>query len=389
MLLCEISKTQAGFRRDSGTRNQVLNLKLIAGKAYEYNTPLFCCFIDYSKAFDCVDFSKLWTSMLTLGVPRYLVSTLASLYEGQRALIETPVGRSNALCIGRGVRQGCPMSPTLFNLYSEVIMRQALDGWKGGFCVGGQKISDLRYADDVVLIATSEEQLQQLVDRVATVSAAFGLRLNSKKTEVMVFARTPVQANVQHHGEPLKQVTDFTYLGCVFNSNNDQAKEIRRRITLAKSAAGKLGDIWKGKSIPLDLKRSLMEMMIWSIMSYGSETWIYNKDVLRKILTFETWCYRRILRISWTERVTNEEVYRRIGSQPKLSTQLLQRRLGFFGHTVRKDGLTLQLIEGRVNGKRPRGRPRTTWLKDICYHTKLTTTQLMQAARNRRIGNPT
>jgi len=102
----EISESQAGFRRDSGTRDQILNLKLVSKKAYEYNKTLYCCFIDYTKAFDCVDFSRIWNGLASVGIPPYLVNCLQSLYRGQKAKIETPVGTSEPLSIGRGLIRG-------------------------------------------------------------------------------------------------------------------------------------------------------------------------------------------------------------------------------------------------------------------------------------------
>ena len=111
--------------------------------------------------------------------------------------------------------------------------------------------------------------------------------------------------------------------------------------------------------------------MIWPIMSYGSETWIYLKSVQNMINVFERWCYRRMLRISWTEHVTNEEVFNRANTKPTLLDGLLKRRLAFHGHLVRKGVITLDLMIGRLHGTRPRGRPRTTWLKDLATQANI------------------
>ena len=334
--------------------------------------------------------------MNRLGMPTYLTNSLASLYDNQMAVIDTPVGRSDALSIGRGVRQGCPLSPTLFNLYSEMIMREALDGWNHGVRINGEYLSDLRYADDVVLMATNEDQLQDLVNRVGETSARFGLKLNEKKTEIMVFARTPTPVSIKYQDQPLKQVNEFTYLGALFNSDCSLIGEVKRRIVLAKKAAGKLNDIWQGRDISLTIKKRLMEMLVWSIVSYASETWTYNKNVLKRISSFETWCYRRILMISWKDRITNEQVYNRTNSQPKLCNQLLMRRANFFGHLVRKEGLSYKLMVGRVLGFQIRGRPRTSWINDMSQHLSVPVKSMFRSARNReewrkmvaRIGNP-
>ena len=106
-------------------------------------------------------------------------------------------------------------------------------------------------------------------------------------------------------------------------------------------------------------------------MSYGSETWIYLKSVQNMIDVFERWCYRRMLCISWTEHVTNEEVFNRANTKPTLLDGLLKRRLTFHGDLVRKCGITLDLMIGRLHGTRPRGRPRTTWLKDLATQANI------------------
>ena len=121
----------------------------------------------------------------------------------------------------------------------------------------------------------------------------------------------------------------------------------------------------------MPLKRKLVQLMIWPIMSYGSETWIYRKSVQNTINVFERWCYRRMLRISWTEHVTNEEVFNRVNTKPTLLDGLLKRRQVFHGHLVRKGGITLDLMIGRLHGTRPRGRPRTTWLKDLASQANI------------------
>ena len=127
-------------------------------------------------------------------------------------------------------------------------------------------------------------------------------------------------------------------------------------------------------------------------MSYGSETWIYLKSVQNMIKVFERWCYRRMMRISWTEHVTNEEVFNRANTKPTLLDGLLKRRLAFHGHLVRKDGITLHLMIGRLHGTRPRGRPRTTWLKDRATQANISYKEAITIPRDRKkwrsVGNP-
>ena len=194
----EFSETQAGFRKDNGTRDQILNMGLICE-----NKNVYCCFIDYSKAFDCVDFELMWRTLLSVDIPKYPVECLKDLYQNQTAEVEIAVGRTGPLSVQRSVRQGCPLSPMLFNLYSELIMIHALEKWEDGIAIGGKFYNNLRYADDVALLATTECNLQQLVNDVGKTSERFGLSLNAKKTQVMVICRHTSSINIMYNRAPL------------------------------------------------------------------------------------------------------------------------------------------------------------------------------------------
>ena len=143
---------------------------------------MFMCFIDCQKAFDCVDHEKLWIVLTQMGVLMHLVILLKELYTNQVATVRTEFGEIDA--IGRGVRQGCILSPCLFNSYAESIMREALINWNGGVKIGGQRISNLRYADDNTLLSRAEAELTELLKRVMTGSEKAGLHLNITKTKM-------------------------------------------------------------------------------------------------------------------------------------------------------------------------------------------------------------
>ena len=208
-------------------------------------------------------------------------------------------------------------------------MRHALEKWEGGIERGGKLYNNLRYADDVALLATTEGKLQELVNAVGKASERFGLSLNAKKTQVMVIGRHTSTITIMYNGAPLEQVKQFIYLGASFNEKGDTIKEVKRRVAIAKRASGDLHRIRRNRELPIPLKRKLVQLMIWPIMSYGSETWIYLKSVQNMINVFERWCYRRMLRISWTEHVTNEEVFNRANTKPTLLDGLLKETTGF------------------------------------------------------------
>ena len=158
---------QAGFRKGRGTRDQIANICWTIEKARKFQKSIYFCFIDYAKAFDCVDHNKLWKILKEMGIPDHLTCLLRNLYAGQEATVRTGHGTTDWLQIGKGVGQGCILSPCLFNFYAECIMRNAgLEETQAGIKIAGRNTKNLRYADDITLMAESEEELKSLLMKV-------------------------------------------------------------------------------------------------------------------------------------------------------------------------------------------------------------------------------
>ena len=150
----ELPEVQAGFREGRGTRYQIANICWIIEKPREFQKNIYFCFIDYTKAFDCVDHNKLWKILKEMGIPDHLTCLLRYLYAGQEATVRTGHGTTDWFQIGKRVRQGCKLSPCLFNLYAEYIMRNAeLDEAQAGIKIARRNINNLRYADNITLTA--------------------------------------------------------------------------------------------------------------------------------------------------------------------------------------------------------------------------------------------
>ena len=146
---CELPDVQAGFRKGRGTRDQMPTSVGPLKKQESSRKNIYFCFIDYAKAFDCVDHNKLWEIVKEMGIPDHLTCLLRNLYAGQEAIVRTGHGTADWFQIGKGVRQGCILSPYLFNLYAEYIMRNAgLEEAQAGIKIAGRNINNLRYADD-------------------------------------------------------------------------------------------------------------------------------------------------------------------------------------------------------------------------------------------------
>ena len=179
----ELPDVQAGFRKRRGTIDQIANICWIVEKAKEFQKNI--CFIEYVKAFDCVDHNKLCRIPKEMGIPDHLTCLLRNPYVGEEATVRIGHETTDLLQIGKGVHQGCILSPCLFNLYAEYIMQNArLDEAQAGIKTAGRNINNLRYADDTSLIAESKE-LKSLLMKVKEECEKFGVKLNIKKTKIM------------------------------------------------------------------------------------------------------------------------------------------------------------------------------------------------------------
>ena len=181
----EFPDVQTGFRKVRATRNQIANSRWIIKKASEFQKQKIC-FIDYAKAFDCVDHNKLWKIPQEMGISDQLTSLLRNLYASQEARVRTIYGKMDWFKIGKGVYQDCILSPSLFNFYAEYFMGNArLDEAQDGIKIAGRNISKLRYADNTTLMAESKEELKSLLMKVKEESEKAGLKLKIQKTKIM------------------------------------------------------------------------------------------------------------------------------------------------------------------------------------------------------------
>ena len=225
---CELPDVQAGFRKGRGTRDQIANICWIIEKAREFQKNIYFCFIDYTKAFDCVDHNNQW-KMKEMGIPDHLTCLLRNLYSGQEATVRT--GHDTRLLPNQGgVHQDC-MSLCLFNLYAEYIMRNAeLGEAKAGIKFARTNINNLRNADDTTLMAEREE-LKSLLMKVKEESEKVGLKLNIQKKKMM--ASGPI-TSWQIDGETVERVADLFFRAAKSLQMVTSNHEITRHLLLGR-----------------------------------------------------------------------------------------------------------------------------------------------------------
>ena len=206
----------------------------ITEKAREFQKNIYFCFIDYTKAFGCVDQNKLWKILKEMGIPDHLSCLLRNQYAGQEAIGRTGYGTTDWFKFGKEVHQGCILSPWLFNSYAVYITRNAgLDEAQTRIKTARRNINNLRYADDTTLMAESKEELKSLLMKVKEESERVGLKLNIMKT--MIMASSPI-TSWQTDGETMETVTDFMFLGSKITADGDCSHEIKRCLFLGRKA---------------------------------------------------------------------------------------------------------------------------------------------------------
>uniref|UniRef100_A0A4W2HLX5 RNA-directed DNA polymerase n=1 Tax=Bos indicus x Bos taurus TaxID=30522 RepID=A0A4W2HLX5_BOBOX len=357
----ELPDVQAGFRKGRGTRDQIANICWIMEKAREFQKNIYFCFIDYAKAFDCVDHNKLWTILKEMGIPDHLTCLLRNVYAGQEATVRTGHGTTDWFQIEKGVCQGCILSPCLFNFYAEYIMRNAgLEETRAGIKIAGRNINNLRYADDTTLMAESEEELKSLLMKVKLESEKVGLKLNIQKTKIM--ASGPI-TSWEIDGAT---VSDFIFWGSKITADGDCSHEIKRCFLLGRKVMTNLDSIFKGRDITLPTKIHLVKAMVFPVIMYGCESWTVKKAERRRIDAFELWCWRGLLRVPWTARRSNKSILKEISPGISLEGMMLKLKLQYFGHLMQRvDSLEKTLMLGGIGGRRRRGRQRMRWLDGI------------------------
>ena len=255
-------------------------------KKQEFQKNTYFCFIAYAKAFDCVDHNKLWNILKETGIQEHLTCLLRNLYAGQEATIRTRHGTTNWFQIGKGVHQGCILSPCLFNFYAEYIMRNAgLDEAQAGIKIAGRNINNLRYADDTTLIAESEEELKSFLIKQESEKAGLNLSIQKMKT----MASSPI-TSWQIDGKTMETVTDFIFLGSKITADGDCSHEIKRCLLLGKKSYDKPRQHIKKQR--QDFANRLVQAMVFPLVTYGCESRTIKKPEHQRIDAFELWCWR-------------------------------------------------------------------------------------------------
>lgn len=318
--------------------------------------------------------------------PPKLLKMITSFHQDMYGFVQLNGSSSDPFPIINGVKQGCVLAPTLFGIFFSLLLswafRQSDEGVflhsrsDGGLFnlarlrartkVRKVLIRELLYADDAAITAHTEEALQRLINRFADACSNFGLTISLKKTQIMC-QDVSSAPNISIGNHTLEVVDKFTYLGSTLSNNLSLEDELNARIGKAATAMARLAKrVWDNTMLTSNTKMKVYQACVLSTLLYGSEAWTLYSRQEHRLNAFHMRCLRRLLGITWQDRVTNNDVLARAG-MPSMYALLTQRRLRWLGHVCRmEDGrIPKDVLYGELaTGTRPTGRPALR-LKDV------------------------
>ena len=390
-----IAEIQGGFRRGRGCTDQTFVVRQICEKYVKKGKDVYFAFLDLEKAYDRVDREAMWKVLELYGVEGRLLSAVKSMYADSRACVRVGSDRSEWFTVKVGLRQGCVMSPWLFNLYIDGVVREvnARVGGRGLKLVDREgndwEMNQLLFADDTVVMADSEEKLCQLVSEFGRVCEKRKLRVNVGKSKVMRCTRNEGSArlNVLLNGEALEEVDQFKYLGSIIAANGGVEADVSHRVSEGCKVLGAMNGVIRNRGLGMDVKRALYEKVIVPTVTYGSELWGMKERERQKLNVFEMRCLRSMCGVSRLDRLRNDVVRRMTGVRKELAVRVDRNVLRWFGHVERMDDdrLLKKVVSARVDGRGARGRPRFGWMDGVkkALGDRMDVREARERARNR------
>ena len=367
---------QAGFRPHFSTTDHLYTINQVIEKYNEFNKPLYLAFVDYAKAFDSIHHHSVINALESQNIPHTYIDLIDTIYKNSSANIILHISGPK-FSIEKGVKQGDPLSPKLFTSALQEVFKKLPDSWQSrGINVSGHQLTNLRFADDIVLFSTSSSELEEMLQDLSTASLEVGLSMNRSKTQIMT---NSTKRRVAVDGHALQYVDEYTYLGQIVSFNNRQDKEVERRIQNAWKTFWSLKEHMKGK-LPIALKRKLIDMCILPVLTYGAQSWSLTEQQKSKLKICQRAMERSIIGVKRTDRVRNTAL-RSITQVIDVGVKTAKLKWEWAGHVARMHHerwakiVTHWTPEG---GHRRRGRPRRRWCDDLVVFAGQTWTDIAQ-----------
>ena len=381
----KLHEAQCGFRAGKGTTDAMFVLRCMTSSALHKNTPLHLAFIDLTKAFDSVNRVALFKVLRLYGVHPKLVTLMEDLHSGTDALIKLADKRSNDVHVQSGVRQGCVLAPSIFNVFMDFVVRKTLGSlppdcearwiWRSS-SLGAEMSSEvvitdmslplLMYADDLTLMSNSPDGLKEMLLTMDAMAIKYGLRINASKTKVMTVGKDLSNDGVHPlegiclSGGPVQVVSEFKYLGGILRSDGSMDAEISARQKKALHAFKQMEGVWRNPHLAIDHKMLVYKTFIIPHFLYGAETWNSTLKQEKALERVHSSCLRTILGVTKLDRHSIQHV-RKACKIKSLEAMITAARLRWLGHVSRMDDgrYPKAVLFGEMHGQAVRGRPYT------------------------------
>lgn len=360
--------------------DHIHSINQLREKCRDYNIPLCLIFVDFEKAFDSVEINAILNSLLASGVESGYVKLLKNIYT-DCTTSTTLDNLKTTMSIKKGVRQGDTISPKLFTCCLEYVFSQL--HWENkGIHIDGEYLNHLKFADDIVIISHSTEEATDMLNDLNTKSRKCGLKINKAKTKIVRNKKEQSTHPVTLDNQRIEELSQYVYLGQTVNlSDNNQSKEITRRIQLGWAAFGKHNDIMRS-NLPICLKKKIFDQCILPAMTYASETWTTTNKMNNKLQTTQRAMERIMIGINKKDRWHNTTV-RETTKVKDIIKHIKRSKWRWAGHIARitDNRWTIRLTNWIPRSSlRSRGRPVYKWESDII---SLVGTTWQRRARNR------
>uniref|UniRef100_A0A1Y1MCV0 Reverse transcriptase domain-containing protein n=1 Tax=Photinus pyralis TaxID=7054 RepID=A0A1Y1MCV0_PHOPY len=363
-----LSEPQSGFRPGRSVQDHIFTIKQIIQKTAQKKSNACFAFIDLEKAFDKVPRKKVWKILYENGINGKLIRVVQSLYQNSKNRVIKGNLKSESFTTKAGLRQGGVMSPLLFTIFMDNIIKQCQKKINKKLHVGYKNMTRIEiaacaFADDIVITAKNQKDLQDNLDVWNKILAENGMKINKNKTKVMSIAQEPHELHIYIEEEKLEQVTHYTYLGVQIDDRGNEEGEINERIQKAARMYYALNkNFISKKEVSRKTKMMVYKVIFRPILTYGSESWTLGRKEQGKIQTIDMKYLRRVKGITRRDHIRNEDVRKELQVQP-ITEFIVSKQLSWWGHLQRmSDGRQVkQIWEAKIQHKRGRGRPRQTW----------------------------
>ena len=367
----EDMEEQSGFRAGRSCMDNIFTLQQVIEKRKERNLPTHLVYVDLEKAYDTVPIIELFKTMTKIGLSKVYIRAVWNLYRNAKSGVKVGNVISELFTVSKGLKQGCCLSPSLFKIY----IQEALTEWRKRVAGMGIKFSrdrnqslySLLFADDQVVIANDEYDMNFMVRKLTDDYEKWGLKINTNKTEYLVIGENDSDPEVEINTS-IKKCNEYKYLGSFISQEGTSKKDVTYRAHQGRKSIRSMNALLWSNQIKLETKMTIYKSIVEPILTYGAECWQLTMKNKQLIETVEMDYLRRACRVSRLEHIPNQDIRRRTNRVYTTVDRIEARQLIWYGHVMRMSDdrwpkEALKYVPS--NKRRRRGRPAMSWIQGV------------------------